>query len=291
MADSTAIVFLLGALWAGAPGEADDPRGGIASAEWLRSAMTSREGVSMVDVRDAWEYAEAHVKRAAHANPEDLVDLASSPPGTIPSADALTTLGRRLGLSNGPRPAVFYGRADQPHAARAAMIFRLFGHPRSFWLDGGMDALKRAGFEMATFADPVPHGDFTARAPASGRVDGAWVLAHLSDPDVVLVDTRSRREFEGGRIPGARWIEWTENFSAGFVRPEKELLDRYAKIGLDPRDRSRKTVVCYCAIGTRASASALVLERLGFEHVVLYDGSWVDWTRVPRPIERDPKEH
>ena len=269
----------------GAADSVGDPPHAIVSVEWLKSALATKEGVSVVDVREAWEYAFSHVKGAAFGDPTMFIATVSGLPGMIPPPEALTALAKKIGIRR-DRGVVFYGRPDQPLAARAALTFRLCGHARSFWLDGGVDAAKKAGLPMEAFSEAVPPGDFVATALPSGVVDGEWVKSHLGAQDVILIDTRSKEEFEAGRIPGARRVEWKQNLKEGSLRDEGDLWRVYGEVGLKAEDRSKKTVVCYCAIGTRASVNTLVLQRLGFERVELYDGSWTEWSKGSYPIEK-----
>ncbi|MEE8469493.1 MAG: rhodanese-like domain-containing protein, partial [Planctomycetota bacterium] len=43
------------------------------------------------------------------------------------------------------------------------------------------------------------------------------VLAGLDETETIALDTRSDREWDSGRVPGAVHIEWTENFTEGDV--------------------------------------------------------------------------
>ena len=43
------------------------------------------------------------------------------------------------------------------------------------------------------------------------------ILEDVEDPDVVMLDARSSREYEAGRIPAAVHIEWMRNYSADEV--------------------------------------------------------------------------
>lgn len=267
----------------------EDPRLPIVTADWVRGALASADGkgITLIDVRDSFEYRAGHVQGAANAASSEFLATVGGLPGMMPPPEAITALARRLGVRR-DRPVVVYGNPNEPFAARAEVTFRLCGHPRSYFVDGGIDAARKAGLPMSTQSESIAPGDFIATPPAAGVVDGKWILSHLHDGNVVLVDTRTEREFDRGHIPGARRVEWRDNLADGRLRADPDLWKTYASCSLAPTELSSKTVVCYCAIGTRASVNVLALERLGFEHVLLYPGSWAEWSHGEFPIEKRP---
>jgi thiosulfate/3-mercaptopyruvate sulfurtransferase len=57
-------------------------------------------------------------------------------------------------------------------------------------------------------------------------------------------------------------------------RPTAELEARFTKAGVAPGD----TVIAYCHIGQQATAVVFAARTLGYR-VVLYDGSFEDWSK------------
>jgi thiosulfate/3-mercaptopyruvate sulfurtransferase len=117
------------------------------------------------------------------------------------------------------------------------------------------------------------------------------VLAALGDPGVARVDVRSQAEWTGqanspaglvpglrtGRIPGARWIEWTDFLDTTspvplFLSPEM-IRKRCLADGVTPGHE----IHLYCYKGARASSSYVALREAGFPNVRLYLGSWLEW--------------
>jgi rhodanese-related sulfurtransferase len=94
------------------------------------------------------------------------------------------------------------------------------------------------------------------------RVSAEALLRRInSGAAPVILDVRSRAEFERGHVPGARhipfWRIWRQ-------------IDALAA----PRDAE---VVVYCGHGPRASVAGLALRRKGFTRVVYLDGHFSQW--------------
>lgn len=85
---------------------------------------------------------------------------------------------------------------------------------------------------------------------------------HLRDirDDVVLLDTRSREEYEVSRIPGARFVGY-DAFTPQAVRD----------IPLDA------TIVVYCSVGHRSEKIGQRLRELGYRNVYNLYGSIFEW--------------
>jgi thiosulfate/3-mercaptopyruvate sulfurtransferase len=117
------------------------------------------------------------------------------------------------------------------------------------------------------------------------------LLATLGRTPPVVLDVRRQSEFtgeearaaRGGRIPGARHLEWRDALGPDWtMRPAEEVRAAFAARGVTPD----VPVVTYCQVGVRAAMSAFVLHALGFGDVRVYDGSWEEWGNDPAlPIE------
>ncbi|MFN2349948.1 MAG: sulfurtransferase [Thioalkalivibrio sp.] len=115
-------------------------------------------------------------------------------------------------------------------------------------------------------------------------VDRDWILAHLGDPALCLVDTRSTGEYQGtdlqaargGHIPGAVHYDWTRAMDTHRnlrLCPEDSLREELSGLGITPD----KEVVVYCQAHHRSAHTWLMLKHLGFEKVRGYPGAWSDW--------------
>jgi thiosulfate/3-mercaptopyruvate sulfurtransferase len=119
--------------------------------------------------------------------------------------------------------------------------------------------------------------------------------AHLGDPALALIDTRSDDEHlgrlvraaRGGAIPGAVHLEWTTNLTPeGDYKPPQELRSMYERADILPGDE----VITFCQGGYRAAHTYLALRLLGYPRVRAYLGSWREWgNRLDLPIEHPTK--
>jgi molybdopterin/thiamine biosynthesis adenylyltransferase/rhodanese-related sulfurtransferase len=101
-----------------------------------------------------------------------------------------------------------------------------------------------------------------------------------SDDAPALVDIREQNEWDEGHIPGAIHI------------PRGNLESRI-EAAVAERDRS---VILYCAGGSRSAFAAKTLEELGYERVSSLAGGYTDWKRnglptvLPRTLEPDQRQ-
>lgn len=245
--------------------------GPIVDVAWVR-AQIAAGAVQVIDVRVPEAFAAGHVPGSRSLDVEALRAMIDGVEGQIaPAAEVEATL-RAAGVTEG-RPVVVLAEAVQPEPARVVWTLQFYGHAEAHLLQGGWGAWTEAGAEVEVGPAAAAAGDFVAAGPEDRlRVDAAWVLAHLDDPSVTLVDARSAEEFADGHIPGALHRDWHDNVDAdGALRGRSELVALYEDV---PRGG---TTVAYCRSGMRASLTFVVLRALGYADVRLYDGSWNEW--------------
>ena len=90
-----------------------------------------------------------------------------------------------------------------------------------------------------------------------------------------------------GHIAGAHSVPSTSVTDDQLkVRSAEELAAIFAKAGVQPDD----TVIAYCHIGQQATVVLFAARTLGHP-VLLYDGSFEDWSRHPNyPVENPAKQ-
>ncbi|EPG64600.1 sulfurtransferase [Leptospira wolffii] len=167
---------------------------------------------------------------------------------------------------------------------RIVWSLRTLGFSKSFIIDGGYAALKKASNSS------VPdRSDILAKIRNSSSeqkkwgVDQNFVSAKLADKNTVFIDTREEREYlgetpygesKGGHLPKAKWIYY-RNFldKEGFLLPDSKILAKLHELGIS----KDKTVVSYCTGGVRSGWMTSVLASLGYD-AKNYAGSMWEWT-------------
>jgi thiosulfate/3-mercaptopyruvate sulfurtransferase len=242
-------------------------------------------------------YGESHVPGAFFADVES--DLAGRKTGSngrhpIPDPDAFARFLRVLGVDDTTQIVAYDAGADM-FAPRLWFLCQWIGHTATAVLDGGFAAWQAKGFPVsAASSEPKRQGTVVARPHPEMLVDAEYVLAHLNDPAMQLVDARAEDRFAGrnetvdpiaGHIPGAanRWFK--QNFNDdGTFKSAETLRAEFAAAQLDPR-----RVVHQCGSGVSAAANQLAMVHAGVEGARLYGGSWSEWISDPtRPIATGP---
>jgi thiosulfate/3-mercaptopyruvate sulfurtransferase len=243
------------------------------------------------------EYAKSHIPgaRFLHVD-EDLSAPLTGKNGRHPLPDP-DQFARKLGAAgvDHTKQIVAYDAHAGSYAARLWWMLRWLGHDAVAVLDGGWGKwLREERPETDTLPKPVPaRFEPAARAPA---VDTAFVLAHLRDPSLLVVDARSAERYSGatepldpvaGHIPGSINLPFQDNLAVGGVFKSAGALRALWEPllhGVAPAN-----VVHSCGSGVSACHNLLAMEIAGLSGSRLYPGSWSEWCADPtRPVATGP---
>ncbi|MCG5531131.1 sulfurtransferase [Halorhodospira halochloris] len=245
-------------------------------------------GVLIVDVGDRSRYQKTHIPGAVQLDYEILVKREPPAMGLAPEPDCLARDLAAVGISDDIE-VVAYDSDGCGKASRLAWSLDWLGHPRHFILDGGLQGWLESDLPVGREpTQPKPaYLDGQVRAPHC-LVDSEWVLQRLNDPEVLLLDCRTREEYtgeqslaeRGGHIPGAVHLDWADlkdPEAAPALRSEAELRAMLAERGVT----AEQDIVVYCQSHHRSSLMYVVLRTLGFAGVRAYAGSWSEWGNNP----------
>jgi thiosulfate/3-mercaptopyruvate sulfurtransferase len=268
--------------------------GPLVSPEWLRDHIADPE-LRVIDFR--WhlvgskghdDYVAGHIPGAVFLELDDVTGEGSGR-HPLPAVAQFEDAMRKSGVSDGTR-VVVYDDSSGSVAARLWFLLGWFGHDAQAVLDGGLKAWQGP---LETAVPEFAPGDFAARPPDQSRIVDFEAVARLAG--VPLVDARLGERYRGetepidpkaGHIPGALSAPWTGNVGEdGRFKTAEELRDRYRKLGIDDDTGA----VVYCGSGVNACHDLLAMELAGISRVLLYAGSWSDWSRRDAPVATGPK--
>lgn len=254
------------------------------------NCLIHQSNLRIVDVRSKAQSPDGHIPGAIRFDATRLID--DDMDGLrVPNEKKISQIFGDHGISSGDF-VVAYDDDTGANAARLLWTLDLIGHNRYAMLDGGFAAWEDAGLDIAADTqtpNPVlyPAPSFTHSLSDIHAVDRA-----TRSGDVVIIDTRSPKEFNGldnranksGHIPGAinfDWINTLDLIEGGKLRSSQEILACLEKRGILPHQK----IILYCQTNRRSSHAFVVLRWLGFNDISTYPGAWEqwgnsDWTKV-----------
>lgn len=252
----------------------------VVSTEIAQALIDDGTAIAL-DVRGAAAFTTEHLPGATVLSATDLRATVDDVAGQVAPPDASQAVFEAAGIA--PEDGlVVYGDANGTDPARVVWTLAYYGHTGPIWmLDGGLTQWTDEGRPVQSDGAAAGGSSYAPEAVDALRVDAAWVLDHLDDPGVTLVDARSDAEYGDGHIPGALSMDWGRNLGPqGLFLPDDELRALYG----DPDEG--QTLVAYCQTGSRASVDWIALTKLGYADVRIYDGSWAEWSADPdNPVE------
>jgi thiosulfate/3-mercaptopyruvate sulfurtransferase len=269
----------------------------VVSTTWLAENLKDPNLV-LLHVGDRAEYEAGHIPGARHVKLDDISvsshDRQSGLMLEMPQPDSLRARLETLGISDRSRVIVYYGNDWVSPATRVIFTLDYAGLGQSAaLLDGGMQAWKAEHRPITAEPPKSATGHLAALRVNPIVVDAAWVKSRLGDPKFHLIDARAAVFYDGvesggtrkGHVAGAKSLPFTEIADEKLrLRSAQELRALFARAGVSPGD----TVVAYCHIGQQATAVLFAARAIGHP-VLLYDGSFQDWSRrADLPVE-DPR--
>jgi len=228
-------------------------------------------------------YSESHLPGAVYVHLDrDLSGPVGEHGGRhpLPSPELLAHRLGELGIGNSHR-IVVYDQGNGMFASRFWWLLKFLGHDYVQVLDGGFAAWQEAGLPVSSEAASHAPLRFDYEVQGDMIVDRDYLLEHLNDPAMLLVDARGRKRYLGeeepidpvtGHIPGAINLPFTGNLQGSRFLEKSRLRERFREL------EGKEEVVVYCGSGVSAAHDILAMAQAGLHGVKLYPGSWSDWS-------------
>lgn len=254
--------------------------------------LIGKPKVLLLDLSQAESYVKQHLPSALFLEYAWIVDSDKPRMGLLPDAQRLSRLLSAYGISEDTH-VIAYDDEGGGRACRFLYTLDCVGHTRFSLLDGGLYAWLhegRATEQTINFPQAIQREVTIKPEPIA---DKRYILDHLGDDNVVILDTRSPHEYmgtkvfaaRGGHIPGAVHYEWTRAMNEHRnlrLKPAEDLIQTLSDEGVTPD----KTIVCHCQSHHRSAHTYIMLKSLGFQKVKGYPGSWSEWGNdTSTPIE------
>ena len=244
----------------------------------LKKILGTKDQPLIVDTRPFSEYLKGHIPTAINIDLFQFHWLDSSKIGIkqfeIQSRKLLSNIGIQSNIHT-----IFYDNISGMSSARGVWLLHYFGNSKASMLDGGFEKWKNKQYPIETTTNPFKHSNYTGKPNKKILAGFSEVLSSLKEPGVILIDTRTRDEYDGihirasrpGHIPKAINIDWEQNILNGQFKSASKLSKIYSRI---PK---RSLIITYCQGAFRAANTYIALKLAGYEDVKVYLGSWGEW--------------
>ncbi len=268
----------------------------VVSAEWVSKHVNDQDLIVLQVAFNRSQYKSGHIPGARFLWYNGLAVATPDASTEMPGAEQADTLLESLGVTSRSNIVLVFAGGNVSITTRMLLAFSYFGFgDRVAFLDGGFERWKSEKRPVSTERPTVPRGSLELTLHPEVLATAEMIKNNLTNPDVVVVDTRDKNFYDGegggssrqGHIKGAKSIPFTSVVdSLNVLKDLASLQKLFEDAGIKRGDK----VITYCHVGQQATVIYLVARLLGYDAAV-YDGSFEDWnTRGDDyPVEKTVK--
>lgn len=213
----------------------------------------------------------------------------------LPEIETFAQTLTEIGISKDKHIVIYDDKNGSNASARFWWMLKSIGHEKVQVLNGGLNQAKDKHFPLSSQTEIIK------RASNPYQID-KWQLPTTEinevenvsqNPNYLVIDVRDRERYEGkiepidliaGHIPGAINIPFTENLDQNglFITPN-ELRNKYKALFGEIK---AENIIVHCGSGVTACHTLLALDYAEMETPKLYVGSWSEWSRNSKTIEK-----
>jgi len=227
-------------------------------------------------------------------------DLSNGGRHPLPQIENFAKTLTELGISKNSHIVIYDDKNGSNASARFWWMLKSVGHEKVQVLNGGKNEAKNHNFPLSSKTEVIKqaHEPYQVVNWKLPTIDINEVEKISQDKNYIVVDVRDTERYNGiaepidliaGHIPGAINIPFTENLDSKglFLKPSELKLKYEAKLG----EFKTENIIIHCGSGVTACHTLLALAYAEMGIPKLYVGSWSEWSRNNKKIEKTNASH
>jgi len=222
-------------------------------------------------------------------------DLSKGGRHPLPETSTFAKTLTDLGISKDKHIIVYDDKNGSNASARFWWMLKSAGHEKVQVLNGGLNRAKEKHFPLSSkiaiikrASEPYQINKWNLPTIEMNEVEKV-----LHNPNCLIIDVRTKERYDGitepidliaGHIPSAVNFPFTENIDQNglFLTPD-ELRNKYKALF---KEIKADNIIVHCGSGVTACHTLLALDYAEMEISKLYVGSWSEWSRNNKMIEK-----
>ncbi|MEQ8477317.1 sulfurtransferase [Fulvivirga sp.] len=261
----------------------------LVTPDWLKERIND-DDIVILAIGKEESYEKEHIPGALMLDWEEYTFNDDTHDFDLKTVAELKAMFESKGLDDGDKVVIYTSDNWVSMTTRVYFTLDYLGYAdNTYLLDGGIQYWKAEGGKVTDEVKAVKKGSFTPKTRKEILADRAYVLSHLNNNNVNIVDGRATVYYEGidagnggrsrkGHIPGARSIPYTSltklvDHGAYKFKSLQEIEEIFKAQNLDPS----KQLLLYCHIGMQLTVVYTAAKMLGYKDIKVYDGSFYEW--------------